>query len=225
MRRLPLAQYNRPDLSNHLVHFVARGDSWPPTGGPPESVRQMTAHQRLGAIIRERIIRAFRPFGSDAPAVCFTESTRSAIAQAVRTRPYEPYGIGFTKEFVFDRGGGPAFYVRGDEWPHVSAMPAGLRFRATRYWPGSVREREGEDIPWYLNTCEWYHEREWRAPAEPQSGGLSFQWSDVAFLVLPATDELSIMRREGVPIPLLWSRVVVIWEDGSVEDNANLLPY
>jgi hypothetical protein len=85
---------------------------------------------------------------------------------------------------IFDRKGGPALYVRGDEWDTATTMlPEPLRSRLVRFWPGADAEPR-EYVPWYLRSqSEWLHEREWRV-----AGELRFDWSEVAFLILPHTE-------------------------------------
>ena len=94
---------------------------------------------------------------------------------------YEPCGVGFSKQFVFNNGGGPALYVRGDEWATATeTLPPPLRRRLVRFWPGAMPDG-GEVLPAHLSgESEWLHEREWRVP-----GDLHFGWADVDFLIVP----------------------------------------
>lgn len=43
-------------------------------------------------------------------AVCFTECPWASLI--THTHQYSSYGIGFTKNFIFSKGGGPVYYVR-----------------------------------------------------------------------------------------------------------------
>jgi hypothetical protein len=87
----------------------------------------------------------------------------------------------FSKQLVFEGNGGPALYVRGDEWQAAaSALPQPLRSRLVRFWPGA-EQGPGELLPDYLRTTsEWLHEREWRVPTE-----FRFDWDSVRFLIVP----------------------------------------
>src|SRR5437763_1740339 len=121
MRQRPLAEYHHPDLSNFVIHFVAR------TGRHvrevPDEILLASGFQRLLDILRERRIRPFPAFGqaaADTPVVCFTECTPGGVETLIAQGRYEPWGIAFKKDFIFRNGGGPAFYVRGDEWPLVT---------------------------------------------------------------------------------------------------------
>lgn len=76
-------------------------------------------------------------------------------------RRYEPCGVGFSKQFIFDKNGGPALYVRGDEWETATAViPEPLRSRLVRFWPGAEADPR-EILPSHLRSIsEWLHERE-----------------------------------------------------------------
>lgn len=166
-----------PDLADHVIHFTGRNGKRLVVDA---EIAKLDAQQRLLHIVVDQRIRAFQTFGSGAPVVCMTESTRSAVTTLIRARRYEPCGIGFSKQFVFERNGGPALYIRGDEWPTVDALPQPMRSRAVRYWPGADAD-DGEIIPDYLaNPSDWLQEREWRVP-----GDLTFGWDNVKFLIVP----------------------------------------
>jgi len=127
----------------------------------------------------EQSVRS-KTFGAGSPVACFTESTKPAVSVLLAEGRYTPHGLGFLKQSVFDRGGGPVLYVRGDEWHQMQHVPQPLRSRAVRFWPGA-EEEPGETLPSHLKTqSEWLHEREWRIP-----GDFSFDWEDIAFLIVP----------------------------------------
>ncbi len=60
-------------------------------------------------------IKAFRVFFGWDRIVCFAECTPCGVFSAMVRNRYRPWGIAFTKDLVFKRGGGPAFYV-ADSW-------------------------------------------------------------------------------------------------------------
>ena len=131
----PLRTYSNPDLSDFVVHFTGRDG--PPSGHVPEDITNREPWDRLAQILMTYTVRAFPPYGSSEPAVCFTECTRAGIQALMTERRYAPCGLAFTKDTVFRSGGGPALYIRGDEWPEVDHLPPKLRARATRFWPGA----------------------------------------------------------------------------------------
>jgi hypothetical protein len=177
MRVRPLRTYNLPDLADHVIHFTGRAGI---RINVDDRIEQLPDQERLLHIVVDQCIRGFETFGADAPVVCLTESTKAAVATLVADHRYTPCGIGFSKQFVFDRGGGPALYVRGDEWPATDQLLHPLRGRAVRFWPGADPDT-GENLPNHLSApSEWLHEREWRVPTR-----LDFGWDDVAFLIVP----------------------------------------
>jgi hypothetical protein len=177
-----LRRYNLPDVADHVIHFTGRNG---PQMAVDEKIKGKSAAQRLTDILIGRRIRAFGTFGSDSPVVCFTESVRASVSRLIAEQRYTAWGIGFDKEFVFGQTGGPAFYVRGDEWPELAELPQPLRCRAVRFWPGADPEPGVEHfLPNHLaSTSEWLHEREWRVP-----GDFTFGWSDVKFLIAPEVE-------------------------------------
>jgi len=101
-------------------------------------------------------------------------------------RRYAPCGIAFQKDTVFKAGGGPALYVRGDEWPDVDHLPPRIRARAARYWPGAEAGVGEDELPWYLERpSEWVHEREWRLLGMGEPPAFEFQWEQVSFVIAP----------------------------------------
>jgi hypothetical protein len=173
----PLRRYNLPDLADHVIHFTGRQGNklWL----APE-IGRLSDEERLAHILVDGRIQAFQTFRSGAPVVCLTESVRPAVSELIRQRRYTPCGVGFSKDFVFGKGGGPALYVRGDEWPDIEALPHPLRSRMIRFWPGATPDG-GEFLPDHLSRpSEWLQEREWRV-----AGDLTFSWEHVDFLIVP----------------------------------------
>ncbi len=105
---------------------------------------------------------------------------------------YTPWGIGFSKQVIFEQGGGPVLYVRGDEWDVTTEhVPDPVRARLVRFWPGATWEAgdplliDGSQLlPDSLaNPSEWLHEREWRVPQD-----VTFGWERVKFMIVPAVE-------------------------------------
>lgn len=201
----PLRHFNQPDISNYVVHLSGRlGTQNPAT---PDHIRNATPEARLVAIIAARRIRAFTPFGGLGFAVvAFTEGTTPGLAGLIAgDQRYAPWGIGFTKDFVFGHGGGPAFYVRGDQWEafseHASML---LKAFGTRLWPGVFGATPDEPFA-TATTSEWVHEREWRVPIPLQAieagpPAMGFDPDDVAILLLPPDRTLdSLVQQVDAP--------------------------
>lgn len=194
MQTLPLWSPPQPDLSREVVHLTGRRG--PRHVSFPPELDEMTAEQRLISILDQGQILAFPVLsvGVEDRVVCFSEATMEGIRHLTSGSGadprYEPYGIAFAKQTVFDHGGGPALYVRGDEWHLVSQLPEPLRGRATRFWPGAVPdEGEGSLEPALASVSLWTHEREWRIV---DSEGFSFTWDEIAYVLVP--DQASWQR-------------------------------
>lgn len=64
-------------------------------------------------------------------------------------RHYQPWGLIFTRQSVYDAGGGPVWYVRPDEYHLVRSVSMRVKSWLVRLEPGS---------------SDWLEEREWRVP-------------------------------------------------------------
>jgi hypothetical protein len=189
-RVFPLRTYNLPDVGDHLIHFTGR------TGGRfsvPDDIRNLSPADRLAQILYQGRIRAAPTFGTGLrPIVAFTESSQTSVLRLISEGRYTSWGIGFSKQFIFEQGGGPVLYIRGDEWDAATAvLPDPARARAVRFWPGAAWE-EGDPLTFdgvqqlpdsLANESQWLHEREWRVPHD-----VTFDWADVKFLIVPAPD-------------------------------------
>jgi hypothetical protein len=180
VRVFPLRTYNLPDVGDYLIHFTGRNG--PRMNVDPE-ILLLSPENRLMRILTGVRIRAFQTFGAAAPVAAFTESTQASVRELISERRYAPFGVGFSKQFIFDKNGGPVLYVRGDEWNQRHLLPQPIRSRLVRFWPGAEAER-GEILEeGVASQSEWLHEREWRVPAD-----VEFSWPDVKFLIVPSID-------------------------------------
>ncbi|MFN0148909.1 MAG: hypothetical protein ACKVT1_20590 [Dehalococcoidia bacterium] len=189
-----LRQYNRPDLSDFLVHFTGR--TRPKSNAVSANFASMSAELRLRNILASRRIYAFEAYAQAtvAPVVCFSECTPGGVQTTLRDKLTEPYGIVFRKQTIFDHGGGPVLYVRGDQWcDFVAALSPRLASRLVRFWPGIEGDDAGVPQP-IARPSEWTHEREWRlvyegeAPDDPEWPYFEFSPDDVAALIVPRAD-------------------------------------
>jgi hypothetical protein len=94
MRVLPLRTYDLPDVGDHLIHFTGRRG---PKLSVESGIEELPPQERLVHILVEGVIRAFETFGSAAPVVCLSESTKAAVTKLIREGRYEPCGIGFSR--------------------------------------------------------------------------------------------------------------------------------
>lgn len=145
-----------------------------------------TAIKRLVSILESKTVHAspipFLP--NNPPAVCFTECVWEALIGFAER--YSPYGVVFSKRLVFEKGGGPALYVRGDTLQSLSNnIPSSLEPLIVPFDPGAVLRR---GVP-----LGWLHEREWRLPSS-----LEFEYSDVEYVIVESIqDAMRVLQRIG----------------------------
>lgn len=169
------------DYSPLLVHFTKGRrmvmDELIGAGHPLFGHRGSSAREKLVNILESRTIHASpMPFlPNNPPAVCFTECVWDAlIGHAER---YSPYGVVFSKRLVFERGGGPALYIRGDSLRAIgNNVPPALEALIAPFDP------EGALEPGV--RLDWLHEREWRVP-----GSLTFEYSDVEYVIVDSMED------------------------------------
>lgn len=147
----------RPDISDKLIHFT-RG------------VTADDAFNRLRRIIEERrLLGGNRMIKGGFRCVCFTEaplpSLKKGFVNAEHFSRYAPFGIMFSKSWVFSQGGRPVIYQPETEY---QLLPKALKWRHVRYEPLSSLPI---DFTW---------EREWRVRCEELTFG-----PQVAVIVLP----------------------------------------
>ncbi|MEX2251454.1 MAG: hypothetical protein WD895_05195 [Acidimicrobiia bacterium] len=198
MDRPRLRDLHHPDLSELLVHFTGRPR---PRTDLPDAIRQLDARGRLEGILQERAIWAMTTFYAPVPTVCFTESTRPGLEYMIGEAGFEPWGIVFHRETVFDQGGGPVFHLRDDEWEYRDRLPDRLRSRIIRFAPGEA---------------EWVEEREWRVPYDSGEPGFVFTPDQVVALIVgdprwpPPVEKMDMVFELGdwgpgiVPSPPDW---------------------
>ena len=186
---------NRPDFSNYVAHFTSVSRDIK-SGQTPENFKEkakMSAKQKLINILQEKKIYSTPMPWTHAKATCFTECPWSSLL--AHTNRYSPYGIGFSKPFIFSRNGGPAIYIRPDHyfeqlnerkfvrhlWPFVTMF-------APPYRPEWMIERYKDKG---IIDCDYSHEREWRVPHD-----LSFDYKDIEFVILKSYDDMAKFPQE-----------------------------
>lgn len=178
-----------PGLSNNVVHFTGRIADEDNEDVPLE-IATLEPEERLAAILNSGVLRAHHPYGSlGDPSVCFTEATRPGLARLVQGERYEAWGVGFTKRFIFESGGAPALYVRGDNWEAIrnSNLPSSLKALVTRFWPGADPLPGQPPLAGHLSRpSQWCHEREWRVPRPENDRAFHFGLGAVQLLVVPS---------------------------------------
>lgn len=147
-------QVARRDLALLAVHWtkaVGGGDGFL---HEPEPRREADAV--LDQILGEALLRGGNGMIKGGHVcVCFTEaplvemvSIFASVALAGQALRYEPYGVGLSKERLFQLGGRPVIYQPGKDYDR---LPDNFRWRHCTFDPPNV------DFTW---------EREWRIQAE-----------------------------------------------------------
>lgn len=179
---------NRPDLSDYLAHFTS--NKWPKAhkdaNNPTNVYKRKSALDRLLNILRtKKILASQLPWVGNHKAVCFTECPWSGLLG--HTQQYSCYGLGFKKEFVFSKGGSPVFYLRADMF-NIQQWDQKILPFFTPFWPEYAPPKKDFNKG---NPIDFSHEREWRTPDD-----LEFEYSDIAFVVLPDYVEMAKFPRE-----------------------------
>lgn len=147
-----------PAQSEYLIHFCGRPSGLQFTASVPMSIRALTPAQRLDNILWEQQIWGFPPFGASSPMVCFSESPLDHLSWLINTKGWPTWGVILARQWVYAAGGGPAWYVRPEQY--------GTLTPDQRAWAVRLDTTQGG------YRSEWLHEREWRLPVPAQSPGL-----------------------------------------------------
>jgi hypothetical protein len=166
-----------------IVHFT-KGKQFVlhdlvPEGDPLSSFKQASAKDRLLSILATKTIYPSpMPWLPNSPkAVCFTECVWDALISL--SEGYSPYGVVFSKRLIFDKGGGPALYVRGEQLKKLiaaGAIPPDLEPFIEPFDPGGVL-KQGVKI-------DYLHEREWRLPSQ-----FTFEYSDLEYVLVESIED------------------------------------
>jgi hypothetical protein len=180
------------DYSPLVVHFTKEPDRALVMGKlvvgthPLFPYKKISAKERLLSILTNKIIHAspMPCLPNNSEAVCFTECIWDALISLADR--YSPYGIVFSKQLVFEKGGGPALYMRGDSLSTIqSKMPSCLEPLVVPFDPDGIL------IPGV--PLNWVHEREWRLPK-----ALEFEYSDIKYVIVAnIRDAFDVIRQIG----------------------------
>ena len=156
-----------------------------PNDHPLHEHKQQSAIEKLLSILTTKTIHASpMPVVEEASAVCFTECVWDALVD--HWSRYSSYGIVFSKRTVFQSGGGPALYIRGDILQkELERLPLALQSFVVPFDP------EGLVQPGVIQ--DWIHEREWRLPST-----MTFEYADVRYVLVESiADADRIMKMVG----------------------------
>lgn len=183
---------NRPDFSEYLSHFTKDGDFCNDNQDKgAEKLRKMDAFKRLCSILEKKTIFASVMPWTNTSGVCFTECPWNSLL--AHTQKYSSYGIGFTKEFVYNKDGAPVFYMRQKlmnilkrSIKDKKTLQKILSF-VTPYSPTF----ETKSMRKQIKLVDYTHEREWRTPKD-----LTFSYDDIIFLILAKHEDYDVLPQE-----------------------------
>jgi hypothetical protein len=146
----PLQQAG-PAQFDWLIHFCGRAPGARMTPLVTDEIARLEPWQRLENILWEQRLLGFPPFGADVdqPMSCLSESPPDHLQWLLSTRQWPPWGLFFSRQYVYDIGGGPVWSVR-------PPLLATLR-REHRPWAVRLDTTPG-------SRSDWLFEREWRIP-------------------------------------------------------------
>lgn len=174
----------KPDCSQYVTHFTKNGKCTGEHNDDFLKIEKMNAFDRFVNILIEKKIRASKMTWTGASAVCFTESPWTSLLS--HTGRYSPYGIGFTKQRLYQDKGGPALYCRPDLFIDQKNK-GGFASRVMPFLtPFSLSGHSS------VGYCDYSHEREWRVPKD-----FCFEYSDIQFIVLNSQKDW-----DSIPIEL-----------------------
>lgn len=180
---------NRPDFSEYLSHFTKDGDFC--NGEQVADIadfRKMTARERLCSILEMKTLKTSVMPWTQTHGICFTECPWSSLL--VHTKQYSSYGIGFTKEFIYRKGGSPVFYVR---FKMLNAIRNNISDNRTKnellkFLTPYSPEFDTDYAKKKYKRVDYTHEREWR-----MSVNLHFEYEDIAFLIIEKHEDYDIL--------------------------------
>jgi hypothetical protein len=156
----------RPNMADLIVE-----------GDPLFGFKTATALDRLKNILTTKTIYASpMPFLPNySKAVSFTECIWDALSSL--SDDYSSYGIVFSKRLIFDRGGGPALYLRGNIVKDLgNSIPASIEPFVAPFDPEEVL-KPGVRL-------DFLHEREWRLPSS-----LTFEYSEIEYVIVNSIED------------------------------------
>ena len=150
------------------------------------------AYSRLENILKGGEVWASTMPWTNQKAVCFTECTWGSLLD--HAKQYSPFGIGFSKAFLFACGGGPAIYMRADLYKkqrNIGGFEASLHSFITPFWPIYAPKFHRDRYYGSKRCIDYTHEREWRVPRD-----LKFTPQKVAFVIVNKYEDMAKLSKE-----------------------------
>ncbi len=174
-------------MSNYLVHFT-KGTNAAARAATGSKEASDPAYDTMISILGSAkliatptgIAKSLAPDLDQQKAVCFSEIPPGEWLRLSEWRKSQ-FGIGFSKQFISERSGGPILYARQGSKQNAAVrtlMELGARDPANPIW--SITPMIDAPGVYGRTTYEYEWEREWR-----HIGTLKFEPEDVAFLFIP----------------------------------------
>jgi hypothetical protein len=216
-----------PAQSNLIYHFCGRPPGTGTSPGLTPSIAGLSPQDQLASILWDGMLRGSVPFGATKPMVCFSESPAQHLHWLLTDRMFPPWALLFTRQWVYDFGGGPIWYPREQQFREMTAEQQNWAVRFDAY------------------NSDWLHEREWRIPVLPGYGGLGISPADVQAIIVGEPNWQPwkqipewtgwMLGPDGVPdaeaaepevypqwrLPPLWNAVHRFWWD---QENRRFVP-
>jgi hypothetical protein len=111
----------------------------------------MDAPGRLTAILQQRRLRGFPPYGAQYPMVCLSEFPLDHLHWLITQRGFPPWGVVLHRQWVYAMGGAPVWYARPEQYARLDDEQ--------RRWANRLETTAGA-------RSDWLHERGWRIPLD-----------------------------------------------------------
>ena len=196
------------DYSPFLVHFTrdTGSSSERPIEGADFVTEEHQLFQHLGTTALEKLLAILSEnelktspqidLPNRPEAACFTESVWGSFTRI--TSAFSSFGIGFNKRFVFDRGGGPALYTRGDIFSDLSnSFPSSLE---------PFVKPSDPDGSWIGKHSNYLFEREWRIDRN-----LVFNHVDVEFVIVDTYKDADFLV-QSIDSPQITASKIIVME-------------
>lgn len=174
-------QRNRSDLSEFVVHYTKTSVE----NQPEENLQSILG---TGYLMAKNRFGFGKEYNEMPKAVCFTEAPLFEHQEFIRRR--SQFGIGFRKDYVTSKGGGPILYAPRNSThatAHAKLINNAVGDHENLIW--KIAPFIDFTGPYRDSIYEFQWEREWR-----HVGDFIFQPEHVAFLLFP--ESMHIMVRE-----------------------------
>lgn len=168
MRELLRRRYDSEweDMSDYVVHFTKKT--------PENDCAHNVASMLLAGQIEARTKFGVGRYYPNCPSsVCLSEVPIHNLSRIKRLRG--SYGLGFTKQFIGQIGGGPLFHTMDERYEAVAALMS-----QSRNDPKAPIWILAPFIDLLRNSYQFDWEREWRVPHN-----IKFGPKDLIFMLLP----------------------------------------